>query len=107
MDLSANFQDILDIAKGVKKPDFGQRFVKCSGWSHNFGDRYMKFGDGLVDYDLKKGETYVGEYSWETNKPHGRGIKINADETISIDCWNNGKKADTGKYIEIYFNGYF
>ena len=52
----------------------------------------------MMDGWLAKG-TYLGEWSTETQKPHGRGVLYSHKSyTIMINYWNNGKTAD-GKYI--------
>jgi hypothetical protein len=41
---------------------------------------------------------YFGEWSETSNFPHGRGILIYTNGTISIQCLNNGRET-SGKYI--------
>ncbi len=64
-----------------------------------FGPRYMKYSD--VQNKYFPGEMDFGEWSFETNKLHGRGIQIRAGK-IFIGYFNNGREAATGKYISIF-----
>ena len=79
--------NFLDMGKDWTNSEFGPRYVK-----------YRKYG--------KNGGTdYIGEWSTETNKPHGRCILINSMGSIYIGYRNNG--VFTGKYIMINNDGGF
>ena len=39
-----------------------------------FGNRVVKYSDLSIEHGFGDGAKYVGEWSNETKKPHGRGI---------------------------------
>jgi hypothetical protein len=53
------------------------------------------------EHGFLRGDIYIGEWSTETNKPHGRGVRIYRTDTIHISYWNNGEDEVTGKYITL------
>ena len=53
-----------------------------------YDDRYVKFSDKKSEHGFKKGVKYVGEWSKETNKPHGRGVRIKPNGDIGIGYWD-------------------
>ncbi len=55
---SAN--DFLDMGKDLMNADFGSR--------------YLKYSDNHKEHGFGDGNTYIGEWSRETNLPNGRGI---------------------------------
>ncbi len=72
----------------------------------NFGPRYVKYSDNREEHGFRSGETYIGEWSIDTNLPHGRGIYIGS-RVIHIGYFNNGDFARTGKDINIWDDGRF
>ena len=66
-----------------------------------YGARYVRYSKRNKEHGLGKGVIYIGEWSWETRKPHGRGIRIFDDGHVRIGYRNNGKFA-LGKYIDVW-----
>ena len=48
--------------------------------------------------------TYIGEWSFETKKPHGRGIRIYDNGNIRIGYRKNGD-ITLGKYVDVWPKG--
>ena len=65
------------------------------------GELYVKYSDKPEETGFAAGAKYLGEWSKETNKPHGRGIRIRSSDRIYIQYYNNGDGAP-GKYIHIW-----
>jgi hypothetical protein len=84
---SDSADDFLDMGKDLMNADFGPRYVKYSDNPEEHG-----FGNGII---------YVGEWSRETNQPHGRGIHL-CGNIIAICYFKNG--SGTGKSIFINVN---
>ncbi len=72
--------------------------------SLKFGPRYLKYSDNYEEHGFGYRNTYIGEWSSETNKPHGRGIIID-NNSIYISYFNNC--VWTGKFINISKVGEF
>ena len=63
-----------------------------------YGERYVKFSDKKEELIWKNAAKYYGEWSKQTNKPHGRGICISNSGNIYIQYWKNGNEAP-GNYV--------
>lgn len=86
-----------NLGDSLKDPEC--HFLEWGSYLPKFGDRcLMVKSEYMMDGWLAKG-TYLGEWSTETQKPHGRGVLYSHKSyTIMINYWNNGKPAD-GKYV--------
>ena len=71
-----------------------------------YGELYVKYSDKEAEHGWSEGCLYLGEWSKDSNKPHGRGIRICTSGPILIAYWNNGWSAP-GKYIDIWGGGTF
>ena len=60
---------------------------------------YIKFSEDSEEHGWKGGK-YLGEWSASTNKPHGRGIRIQKNGDINIGSYSDGYMAP-GNYIVI------
>ncbi len=69
-----------------------------------WGLRYFKYSGKKEEHELYGGGYYVGEWSNDTNIPHGRGIHIKGG-WIYIGHLKNG--AESGKYIMIHNDSVF
>ena len=67
---------------------------------------YTKYSDKEDEHGFDEGSQYLGEWSRETNKPHGRGFDICSNFDIRMGYFNNGFDA-LGKYIVIYRDSRF
>ncbi len=73
----------------------------------NFGPRYVKYSHKKAEHGFNDGDIYIGEWSIDTNLPHGRGIRILKCGTVCIGYFNNGARPSAGKYIHAYNVGEF
>ena len=68
------------------------------------GELYVKYSDKEAEHGFDEGAQYLGEWSKDSNKPHGRGILIDSDGDIRIGYFNNGDDAP-GNYLTILSDG--
>ncbi len=81
----------------------GNDFFKWGTELKGYGDRYVKYSDKKEEHGFNEGDKFFGEWSKETNKPHGRGIYIASIGDIFIGYYNNGDAP--GRYITIHSDG--
>ena len=88
------FDDFLSLGSNLEADDY-------------FGPRYCKTASG-VQMQGEEGVytgTYYGEWSYATQKPHGRGIFLRNDGSIYIRYFENGStKCRGGKQMIITGN---
>ena len=82
------------------------QFLKFGSPLEGYGERYVKSSDKKEEHGFGAGDKYVGEWSEDTKKPHGRGILILSNANIYIQYWAGGVAAP-GNYINIFSNGEF
>ena len=66
-----------------------------------FKDRLVKFSENAAELGWSEGTKYIGEWSFNNNKPYGRGIRISKNNRISICYWEDGYPA-AGKFVHIF-----
>ncbi len=69
--------------------------------NENYGPRYVKYSNKKAEHGFKEDDTYIGEWSIDTNKTHGRGIKFDSNYCF-IGNFENGLSVGTGKFYAIY-----
>ncbi len=75
---------VLPLRFNLVKLNVTDDFLDMGGKEDNskFGPRYVKHSVMEAEDDFYEGDIYIGEWSTETHKPHGRGICIRNGE----DC---------------------
>lgn len=82
-------------------PKPSEDFLRFGGELPCFGKRFVQFSDDPSEHGWAFGQRYFGEWSADTKKPHGRGIKQYDDgRQIYIGFFNHGEEAP-GSYIHI------
>ena len=76
------------------------KFLGFEGDLYNDEELFVKYSDKTEDFEIKDDIGYLGQWSKETKKPHGRGIRFQSDGGICICYMKNGKGAP-GNFIWI------
>jgi hypothetical protein len=65
----------------------------------------LKYSEKNDEHNCGEDNSYVGEWSFETNRPHGKGIIMSKYGELVVKTRVDGDIADAGKYINVYWSG--
>ncbi len=81
--------EILKLSTIIEAGMQGPNYLDWGSDLAGYDARYYKHSDSKQRHVLLDGCYYIGEWSTETNRPHGRGIYINSCSWIEINYFKN------------------